>query len=305
MNKLTLLFALALAACSPDAQTSSPSPEGYPRTVATFDGAELVLQRPPKRVIPANAAALEILADLGELDRIVAVPKPIFEYGNIPLDASEWEGRVFENYLVEPMLAVTPDLVLTNSWQNPETSGFLTESGVAVLTIPEPASFEDLLQAIRVTASVLGKTERCEELCADLERRRSQLRAREEESVRVMTYTTFGTGSWTAAENTSADLLLELAGLRNASAEHGLEGHAAVDIETLLAIDPDYILVSGSSEDERWSTTLEAMRSDPALETLRALREDRILILPLQQFTANSHYLVEAAEALVGLIDSK
>lgn len=300
---LASLLTLALCACGTSTSNSEAIP-GYPRTVASFGGSELVMQRPPKRVIPANAAALELLIDLGLRDRIVSIPKPAFEYGNVALVKEDWEGRTFENYLVEPMLSAAPDLVLTNPWQNPETTSYLVANGVTVLSLPEPKSLDDLLEAIRVTASIFGETQRAEALCADLKRRHAALEAREHQSVRVMTYTTFGTGSWTAAKDTTADLLIQLAGMRNASSEHGLEGHAAVDIETLLSIDPDYILVSGSVQDERWSTTLEAMRSDPALESLRALREDHIRVMPLQLFTANSHYLLDGAEALAALIES-
>lgn len=308
MKKLSLLLlcGLGFASCSGESSATAAhaaSPPGYPRTVSTFDGGELTLTRPPTRIIPANAAALEILGDLGQLERVVSVPTPAFDYGNIELDQDTWKGRSFEHYLVEPMLASRPDLVMTNPWQNPETTNFLREQGIAVLNVPAPTSFDDLLAAIRVTAEVLEVQDRAEALCAQLSERHAALRNTKRSSLRVMTYTTFGTGSWTAAKDTTADLLIQFAGMRNASTEHGLEGHAAIDIETLLAIDPDYILVGASADDSRWSTTLETMRNDPALATLRALRENQVLILPLKHFTANSHYLVDAAEALVALID--
>lgn len=309
MKKLlaSILFGLSLASCSAesnDPATRTASAPGYPRTVATFDGSELVLSRPPTRVIPANAAALEILADLDLLDRVVSIPTPAFDYGNIDLDPGAWNGRTFEHYLVEPMLVARPDLVMTNPWQNPETTSFLAENDIAILSIPAPTTFEDLLAAIRVTGEVLEVPERAETLCEGLRQRLAALQSRERKDLRVMTYTTFGTGSWTAAKNTTADLLIRFAGMRNASTEHGLEGHAAIDIETVLTIDPDYILVGASPDDPRWSTTLESMRNDPALATLSALRDDHVLILPLKHFTANSHYLVDAAEFLSALIEN-
>ena len=308
MKKLLILLlcSLGFASCSGDsgeAATHAAPPPGYPRTVSTFDGGELVLARPPARIIPANAAALEILADLGQLDRVVSVPTPAFDYGNVELNLDTWGGRSFEHYLVEPMLACRPDLVMTNPWQNPETTNFLKKQGIAVLNVPAPSSFDDLLAAIRVTAEILEVPERADVLCAQLSARKAALLNTKRSNLRVMTYTTFGTGSWTGAKDTTADLLIRFAGMRNASTEHGLEGHAALDIETLLAIDPDYILVGASPDDPRWSTTLETMRNDPALSTLRALRKDQVLVLSLKHFTANSHYLVDAAEALAGLID--
>ena len=303
--KRLLLLALTCAtllACNHEPGEPKAQIAGYPRTVETFEGETLVLTRPPLRVLASNAGALELLADLGELDRSVAIPTTAFEYSNLELEPDDWKGRTFEKYLVEAVLSRSPDLVITHSWQNPETSDFLANSGIAVLALPTPETFGDLLRAIRVTASVLELDDRGETLCADLEERRALLNDSGNVAVRVMTYTTFGTGSWTAAKNTTADVLIRIAGMRNASAEHGLEGHAAIDIETLLGIDPDYIVVSGTAEDPRWSVTLESMRNDPTLATLRALREDRILVLPLEHFVTNSHYLLDAAEALAAAI---
>ena len=306
MKQLLLILSVsfALLGC---AETTSEAHEstpvaGYPRTVKVFEDRELTLQRPIERIIPANTAAMEILADLGAFDSVLAVPEPAFAYSGHPLERTDWEGRTFERYLVEPMLAFEPDFVITHAWQNPETSGFLEENGVAVLDIPIPLSLDDLLEGIRATARVLELDERAEELCASLTARREALANSPHSELRLMTYASFGTGSWTAAKNTTADLFIRFAGLRNASAEHGLEGHAAIDVEMLLEIDPDYLLVGSSQEDPQWSATLDVLRNDESLKTLRAIREDRILVIPLAHYTANSHYLIDAAEGLAAQV---
>lgn len=302
---LLLSSALFLAAsCSErttDASTN-PAVSGYPRTVRVFDGEELTITRPIERVLPANTAALEILADLGALERIVAVPQPAFAYSGHALEPEAWKDKTFERYLVEPMLAHEPDFVITHAWQNPETSSFLKQHGIAVLDIPIPLSLDDLLAGIRATATVLELEERAEVLCANLVERHARMKDNEHSEVRLMTYSSFGTGGWTAGKRTTADLFIRFAGMRNAASEHGLEDHASIDVEMLLKIDPDYILVGSSQEDPQWSTTLEVLRNDESLKNLRAIREDRLLVIPLAHFTANSHYLIDAAEGLAAQV---
>jgi iron complex transport system substrate-binding protein len=306
---LGLSSLLLLLACADSTRQSSvhggedSSAGSYPRTVETFGEQTLRIPRAPERILPANTATLELVAALGKLDQVIAVPAPAFAYANTELDPADWEGKTFERYLVEPMLALEPDLVLTNSWQNPETSTFLKDTGVTVLDLPTAQSLEDLLEAITVVGDVLEVPERAHELREELAARCERLRNTGRESRRVMTYSTFGTGGWTGGKGTTADLLITLAGLRNASSEHGLEGHAAIDIELLLTLDPDYILIGSSEEDPAWSATLEVIRNEPALESLRALREDRILVIPLKHYTSNSHYIIDAAEALAARIE--
>lgn len=298
---LVALAALALCTACPSSEPSAadaPAVEGYPRTVATFEGRSLELPRPVRRVAAANAGAVEFLDALGALDRVCALPTTAFTYSSVALDRESFASRSFEKYLPEVVLARAPDLVITHAWQNRETTAVLTDAGIPVLRIPAPTAVADLGETLRVLGSLLELEHEGEEAARELEARAARLASSGEGAWTALTYTSYGTGSWTAARGTTADLVLRLAGLRNLAAEAGLEGHATLDLERLLTLEPDLIVVGADPEDPARSTTLETLRGEQALESLDALRNDRIVVLPAALFSTNSLTIVDAAERL-------
>ena len=70
--------------------------------------------------------------------------------------------------------------------------------------------------------------------------------------------------------------------------------------ETIEPYVTDLILVGADTEDPERSTSLEALRGEEALQSLQALKEDRVIVLPAQLFTTNSCTILDAAELLAG-----
>jgi ABC-type Fe3+-hydroxamate transport system substrate-binding protein len=97
--------------------------------------------------------------------------------------------------------------------------------------------------------------------------------------------------------------MIRLAGLRNAAAESGIEGHSSLDFERLIEIDPDVIVVSRPATGEEGSATREILVSTPALARIAAVREGRIAVLSAALLSADSPRLVDAAEALADEVD--
>jgi iron complex transport system substrate-binding protein len=118
----------------------------------------------------------------------------------------------------------------------------------------------------------------------------------------VLVYANTGTGGWSPGARTTSDTMIRLAGMINAAAEAGLERHAKVDFERFLAIDPDVIVVNELATGEE-SATRGVVASAPALAGLRAVQDDRILVLPPDLMAADSPLIVAAAERLAAEVD--
>ncbi len=134
------------------------------------------------------------------------------------------------------------------------------------------------------------------QLSADLKRRQAALASAAEGKprLRVLPYTNFGSGGWSAGAGTTLDILIRLAGYENAGAEVGLKGHFRADNERLLTIDPDLILVpEGNAE---YSPSAAYLRAEEVLQDLAALRKDGVVQIPAVLYQSNSHTLMEAAE---------
>lgn len=298
------LLPCLLAACSGQAPREGTAPAAgapdFPRIVAAF-GELVAIPAPARRALPGTAAALDFLVDLVGPERLAAVPFTARDYANAELPAATWDRLpVFRNFHGEELLPLRPDLVLTHGYQRAEATQILSRAGIPVVRLPDLRDFEGLLGVIEVLGRVLGEEPRAGALRADLERRRAALAADSAlREVRALTYLDFGTGGWTAGSGTSGDLLLRLAGLRNAAAEAGLAGNVELDHERLMRIDPDlFVLRAPVQGEEQAGPTLALLRSSPNLARLSAVREERIVILPARHFAAESHRLLDAAELL-------
>lgn len=305
---LALLFAVG---CGPPPRTSDE--ERLPRVLSLQfpvcllqDGAELVFPRPPLRILPANAAWIDYVSQLVEPERVVAVPAEAFGYSRLSEAPGSWAALppfpVFEG---ERILALQPDLVLAHGWQNPETIATLRRANIPVLVLPVPETWSEITATLDLLGVVLGVRERSRAVLQELEARRARLvtRAAPFAPLRALSYTNLGAGGWASAARTTGDILLSLAGLRNAAAEAGLVGDVPIDGERLLALAPDLFLVGRPDRSESSPPSEDYLLTDPALQGLEAVRTHRIVSLPPALFTSASPELLTGAERVIDQLE--
>lgn len=263
------------------------------------NGSTVVLQGRVERCLPANANAVDLVVALSGTERIAGIPETAFEYANVELVEADWKERVFVRYEGEALLSLRPDLVIAQGMQNPDTGRALARAGVPVLLLPDVRGIDDLVRSVRMLGEALEEEQAAEELVAEIERRRAALAGKGwTKTWSVVPYSNYGTGGWTAGIGTTAEMYVELAGLRNAVVEAGLKGHFQVDAERLFELDPDVILVHSSARDPQRSPSAELLRSDPVLKRLRAVQEGRIVALSPQLLSTSSQHVLTTAERL-------
>ncbi len=306
---LFLAFLAALSsACERKAAGRSGSAgaatEGYPREVEL--GGEVVrLATRPVRILPCNASAVDFLASLVDPARVLALPTTVARFATFERAPDEWSKLPeIPDLETETVLSRDPDLILTHAWQDPSAIETIRRAGIPVVKLPETHAYSDLREVILALGRVLDEVERSRKLVLDCDARVGVLRSdRSRVGLSAMTYSNFGTGGWTAGRNTTVDVVFELAGLTNAATAAGIDGHSRVEIEQLLALDPDFLIVTQPDADRRSDPTLAMLQSDATLGELAAVRQDHIVSLPGRLLLADSHRVVDAAEALVAEID--
>ena len=268
-----------------------------------FDGS-------PRRILPANAALVDLLTLLVDSSSICAIPKSSDDYSRLRAGGdtlADWlELERFIGYGAEPILPYEPDLVLAHTWQKPDVAALLRDAGIAVLVLPMPRRWEDIETTITLLGEILGEEERAREAIASHRRRMDALLARtSHETLRAISYANLGTGGTVAGSGTSADILFELAGLENAAAQAGWLDYRSLDLEGLLRLNPDVIVVDGAHGDSDAPPTEAFLRAQPGLEALRALETGGIISLPSELFTTNSQEILRAAEVLVDELEAR
>ncbi len=300
---LLALLGLLLAGCG--AEPASTVTSGELRAVRAPGGEELRVPARAERVFADSATGFDLMLALLPRERFAGVVSTALRYSAVARTAQELGDLPRpEGFHAEDVLALGPDLVLVSDWRPPAVPDLLRARGISTVRLPTPATWEDLEQLVTFAAALFAEEAAGDELLQELRARRATLAAPSDRSdLRVLAYSNFGTSGYCAGSRTSWDLMIELAGMRNAAAEAGIEGNSAIDLERVLQLDPDVLLVS-ESEEGGDSPTLAVLRTHEAARELRAVKEQRWVVLPVHLHATSSHHLLDAAEALARGVDA-
>jgi iron complex transport system substrate-binding protein len=287
-----VVASLVLCACRPE-------PAAPPSVLV--GAVDPPLAAPPHRIVPATTAAAEYVAALVGAERIAALPEQVDGYATRdfrvpPLDAVPR----FPRYLAESLLGFQPDLVVTFVWQNQDSTAVLRREKVPVLVLRSGTDYASVRETLEILGRTLSAEGQAAEIVRQLDARVATLRERASKRPvrRALVYTNDGTGGWAAGKGTTAGGLLELVGLVNAGAQDGIVEHQPIDMERLLRIDPDLFVCGSPSAAEGGSATKALLLSAVPLASLKAVREQRILVIPSILLSADSPAILDAADAL-------
>lgn len=281
----------------------SAGPDGFPRVVATALGDVLVPTR-PRRIVPANAPAADFaIALLGDEahERIALISPETVLYSHLATQLAPWPQQRAGAHGAEYVLSAEPDLVFDADWQEAGTRARLVRAGVPVVTLPTVVDVATMWAALELVGRALGEEERAREQVSALTQQVEELGARgAARGESVLFYSNLGSGGSAAGAHTTSALLLSIAGLANAAAD--FDGHVECGHELLIALDPDWIVVSETGSGEP-TATRRHLTEHSDLAVLRAVSGGRIAELPRTLSTSSSHTIVAAAQALLDELD--
>lgn len=270
-------FGLALAIGAPAVRSSTP-PAPAPRRVASL-----------------NLTADEILVDILPPDRLVAVTR----WADDP-STSNVAGRVpagafrFPKADMERLIALAPDLVVVSEYTDADFLRLLERSGLRYHRMAGLDTLDGQRQALFDLGRAVGAPEAAARLA---ERHAAALRdlARRLEGAprpRVL----YWANPHTAGAGTAIGALIEAAGGENMGRSLGLQGIVPLGAERAFLADPDVILVG------RWPGAVEALKADPLLSRLGAVRNGRIVEMPTALLVALSHHSAEGCRYLAAAL---
>jgi iron complex transport system substrate-binding protein len=271
----------------------------FPREVRLPDGSAFTLATPPRRVVLASATVVDFATALVGRDRIAALCEQAFTASAIALDPEPWRGLpTHARFTAEVVLACAPDLVLCNDYNDQQTTDALRKAGVPTLVLPGPSTFAECLRALELVGAALGADAEAAALLASLRRRADALPGQRggEPQRRGICFTYNPTGGWTGGTRTLHHEALVLAGLANAAAAAGIEGHAPLGIEQLVGMDPDLLVVDAPVGAAYGS--LHFLRENPVVAALPAVRSGHVLELHPALYATGSHHVLDAAESI-------
>ena len=248
------------------------------------------------RIVSGFVGADEILYHLLESQpkRILAL-SPLAKdkrYSSIYKKAAVWSQQFGDE--LEALLAMKPDLVIVASYTRPEWLNILDRAGVQSYVIGNFSSIKDIQLNIKTLGDLVQMHGRAKDLLKTFDQGiRNLQKTCGSRSVSILNYSSTGTVLGRGTIFTSA---LESLGLENSAAKAGVKGWARVSRESILQMNPDFIVVEGTRKDK--SERLKELKSQVAWRDLAAVKRERLIFVPSRYLSSVSHYLLNAMELI-------
>jgi iron complex transport system substrate-binding protein len=227
------------------------------------------------RILSVGGAVTEVLYDLGVADRIIAVDSTSL----FPPEALKTHKNVgyFRALSTEGVLSVAPDLIIASDKAGPpEVVRALKSSGIEYFEINDDPSAEALVARVRAIAGKVGKAAAGEDLVKRIEKDFATLAAARERLTRkpaaLFVLSVQGGRAIVGGSDTSADIMLKLAGASNAASS--LKGFKPISDESILAMNPEAIVLMGRSSA---GSLRDEVLAVPGVAATRAGRDRRVI----------------------------
>jgi iron complex transport system substrate-binding protein len=304
-----LIIAAAISAAGLLAGCSAGAASGGEQkgriAVTDFADRKVTFQAAPSRIVALGNGEVDIVYALGAS----VVGRPEDNGGLLKEQVADVPvvGSVHTVDL-EKIASLKPDVVLGNYPINSNDVPLLESIGSKIV-LTQGNSIADIKQQIQLFGKLLEREEKAAELLAKLDGELAELKAAASENAPRVLMVYGAPGTYLAAlPNSLAGNLLETAGGRNMAAEfprlQNYPQYAQLNTERVVEASPDVIMIMthGNSEEVQKGFVRE-MEGNPAWNSLAAVREGRIHVLPAELFGTNPGTRVpEAVKLLTELL---
>ncbi len=194
-----------------------------------------VAAAPPQRIMSLKVCTDELLLDLVPASRIVSITFLSHEAASLKV----WPrgAHIPANHnTAEEILAVHPDLILTDTFTSPALKLLLAKAGAHILEVPPAENFDQIRAVVRLVARAVGEEKKGEALIARMDASLAYLKAHR--PARAPTVAEWGQGGYVPGRGGLFDALLAAAGARNVE----MRRFGYYDVEALLAARPDFLV---------------------------------------------------------------
>ena len=300
MRRLFIVLAAAmilLSACAPgggEASTSAPTTssagaEQSAQGTCTFTdslGNTVELEQPPKRVAALLGSYAETWLLAG--GEVVAVTQDAYDERGLELPEDTVNLGANQQPDLEALFAAEPDLVLLT----PDLDGQMgLRDSLEAAGIPAAwftvETFDDYLNMLKICTDLTGRSDLYQKNGLDIQ---SEIDAAiasvpEGEAPTVLLLRAYSSGVRAKnSDNIAGAILKDLGAANIDDSDSGLLED--LQMESILAADPEFIFVTtmGASQEAALESLDELLHSDPAWQTLTAVKEDRVEVLPKDLF---------------------
>lgn len=295
---LLMASMLALAGCGANEAandekepSSAEIAEKQDTTISITDFADrtITFDEVPENIISVGNGELDIIYALG--GELVGRATTYNEEINKQLADVEQVGNTHE-FDLEKIASLRPDVVLANNPLNLKDIASIEGIGSQII-LTHANSVSDIQDQITLFGDMIQKQDKATELVADIEQKVADIEAKATDAKTRVLLIYGAPGTYMAAlPNSLSGNLLELAGGENIASDYpAIEKYpqyAQLNTERIVEANPEYIfLMTHADPNAVKEGFIKEMAQNPAWNSINAVKNERIEILPADLFGDN------------------
>ena len=288
---LVIIMILGITGCSFDKTVSFTEKTEVKTQYQVVDdkGNILDFTDTPKRIYATTLSLEEILTDLVPLERIAAISEPAADpkISLIADKAAQIPLKLPQKVSAEQILAIKPDLVIVQENSN---TAFIQAYITKI-----PTTLDMVRKRIIKLSEAVNEKKQGNIVIKELDKKTTFVKEVTDtipvsDKKILMGYSLLGV--FGSAEGLFNDICIN-AGITNGAALAGLVRGEHLSKEKILEVDPDVLMFSDYSSTQEGDTVLfrKEVLSDPALQSIKAIKNNNIIIIKDRYRYAASQYI--------------
>ncbi len=279
-----LCAALLIAGCGSAKQSAG---DGTFLSLKDAAGRQVTLAQKPERIVSLSPSYLSMIEAVG--GKIVG--RATSKVGNVPesMKSVPEVGLVY-NINMENLIALKPDLVLAGKNQHEKFVPLLESNKITVIEL-DAKTFDDVKNTVKILGDIYGTQDKAKAENDLLDKQVSEVTSKlpkEKKRVVIM----HATASAVTVEGTHsiAGCVSDLLGFENvaAAALKGKGDKTPYSMETLVEQNPEIIFITSMGKPDEIENRLRTdFKNNPAWNSLKAVKEGRVYVLPENLFLIN------------------
>lgn len=274
--------------------------EGIQRNVIDDWGRSVAVPVEAKRIVSLTSAYEPILLDMVGPNRLGAVSFLSKTKGYGPNYELAKSVKVsLYSYEVEKIVYLHPDLVLAPEYTSRDVLDGLEHMGIPVVVVSSPKTVEETIQLVERLGAILGAEVRANTMISKMKQDVEEVKelASQTKGQVVISMSSMdgyaGTGSL-------FDDMTRVMGLVNGPSQFGYAPRTAFTEERIIEMDPNVILIPVYDKSEMTWQTL--YRDNPGLQTVRAVREGRVVTMPAADLYTGNQFIGESMKDILRIV---
>ncbi|QUM88388.1 ABC transporter substrate-binding protein [Moritella sp. 36] len=267
----------------------------YPLTLMDGLGNPIVIEKPPQRISSKTLFTDAVLLDLIDESALSSLTD-LANNPNYSLIIDRLPKNVpLMGLNIEMIIANRPDIVFAANWSDASKLSMLERAGITVFRLQAPKNIQEIEKEILRVGKIVNRNKAAKQIVATMRLRLKADIIPVEHKFTGMDYNPWGTSS---GQNSSWNGLLEQAHVENIIKDYVTDkyGQVPVSKEMIILLNPDVLFIpewvyGNENTAEQFK---QQVLSDPSLQSVNAIKYNRVYQVPHALRGVYSQYFVDA-----------